>query len=170
MPLTAFCQPKFPPLPPLVRYEGGIPPVWPTFHDHGGVLGKETCMTRRRVVWLAVIVMSSSVAWQVGAEDAPPLRHLRVNCVGLSYVDQGTGTSVVFIHGAFSHLRIWEPQRAAVARSYRFIAYNQRDHGPEPWPDEGQHYSTATHAADLAAFLDALQAGPAHLVAHSSSG
>jgi pimeloyl-ACP methyl ester carboxylesterase len=127
-------------------------------------------MTWRRVVWLAVLVISGGVAWPVGADDAPPLRHLRVNGVDLAYVDQGTGAPVVFVHGSFSDLRIWERQRPAVAQSYRFIAYNERDHGPEPWPDAGQHYAAATHAADLAAFLGALQVGPAHLVAHSSGG
>jgi pimeloyl-ACP methyl ester carboxylesterase len=127
-------------------------------------------MTWRRIVWLAVLVMSGGLAWPVGAADAPPLRHLRVNGVDLSYVDQGTGAPVVFVHGSFSDVRIWERQRPAVAESYRFIAYNERDHGPGPWPDEGQHYSAATHAADLAAFLGALQAGPVHLVAHSSGG
>ncbi len=127
-------------------------------------------MTWRRVVWLAVLVLSGGVAWPVGAADTPPLRHLRVNGVDLAYVDQGTGAPVVFVHGSFSDLRIWERQRPAVAQSYRFIAYNERDHGPDPWPDEGKHYSAATHAADLAAFLGALQAGPAHLVAHSSGG
>jgi pimeloyl-ACP methyl ester carboxylesterase len=114
--------------------------------------------------------MSGGVAWPVGAADAPPLRHLQVNGVDLAYVDQGSGAPVVFVHGLVSDARIWEQQRPAVAQHYRFIAYNERDHGPEPWPDEGQHYTVATHAADLAAFLRALQAGPVHLVAHSSAG
>ena len=127
-------------------------------------------MRWRRTIRLAVVVLSSALACQAWAEDAPPLRHLRVNGVELSYVDQGTGTPVVFVHGSFSDLRIWELQRPAVAQSYRFIAYNERDHGPEPWPDAGQHYAAAAHAVDLAAFLGALQAGPVHLVAHSSGG
>jgi pimeloyl-ACP methyl ester carboxylesterase len=127
-------------------------------------------MTRRTLVWLGVFVMCGGMAWPVGAADAPPLRRLRVNGVDLSYVQQGTGAPVVFVHGLVSDLRIWEAQRSAVAQSYRFIAYNERDHGPEPWPDEEQHYTVATHAADLAAFLRALQAGPVHLVAHSSGG
>ena len=96
----------------------------------------------------------------------PPLRHLRVNGVELSYSEQGTGAPVVFVHGAFSNLRIWEAQRQAVAQQYRFIPDNRRYHGTAPWPDEGQHYAAATHAADLAAFIRQLNAGSVHLVAH----
>ncbi len=110
-----------------------------------------------RTIWLAVVVLSSGFAWQAWAEDAPPPRHLRVNGVELSYVHQGTGTPIVFVHGAFSDLRIWEAQRPAVAQLYRFIAYNQRYHGTDPWPDEGQHYTAATHAADLTAFAHCRQ-------------
>ena len=134
------------------------------------VMFKEAIMRCIRTIGLIVVVLNGGCAWPVWAEEALPLRHLQVNGVELSYIDQGTGAPVVFVHGAFSDLRIWERQRPAVAQSYRFIAYNQRDHGPEPWPDAGQHYSAATHAADLAAFLGALPVGPAHLVAHSSGG
>ena len=83
------------------------------------------------------VVPCSGLAWQAWADDAPPLRHLRVNGVELSYSDQGTGGPVVFVHGAFSDLRIWEAQRQAVAQQYRFIADNQCYHGTAHWPDEG---------------------------------
>jgi pimeloyl-ACP methyl ester carboxylesterase len=93
-----------------------------------------------------------------------------VNGVELSYLEQGTGVPVVFVHGAASDLRYWESQRQAVAQQYRFIAANFRYHGTAPWPDEGQHYSVATHAADLGAFLRQLTAEPVHLVAISYGG
>src|SRR4029450_5113892 len=95
---------------------------------------------------------------------------LRVNGVELSYIDQGAGTPVVFVHGAWMDLRYWEPQRQAIATQYRFIAYSLRYHGTAPWPDVGQHYSLATHVADLAAFIRQLDAGPVHLVGLSSGG
>src|SRR4029450_8793181 len=84
---------------------------------------------------------------------------LRVNGVELSYIDQGAGTPVVFVHGAWMDLRYWEPQRQAVATQYRFIAYSLRYHGTAPWPDAGQHYSVAIHAADLAGGIRQLHAG-----------
>jgi pimeloyl-ACP methyl ester carboxylesterase len=95
---------------------------------------------------------------------------LRVNGVELSYIDQGTGVPVVFVHGAWMDLRYWEPQRQAIATQYRFIAYSLRYHGPAPWPDAGQHYSYATHTADLAACIRQLHADPVHLVGLSSGG
>ena len=95
---------------------------------------------------------------------------LRVNGVELAYIDQGAGTPVVFVHGAWMDLRYWEPQRQAIATQYRFIAYNARYHGTVPWPDEGQQYSWVTRVADLVAFMRWLNAGPVHLVGLSSGG
>jgi pimeloyl-ACP methyl ester carboxylesterase len=95
---------------------------------------------------------------------------LWVNGVDLAYIDQGTGAPVVFVHGAWMDLRYWEPQRQAIATQDRFIAYTLRYHGTAPWPDAGQHYSVATHVADLVAFLRQLHAGPVHLVGLSSGG
>jgi hypothetical protein len=78
---------------------------------------------------------------------------IRVNDAELFYVDQGAGVPVVFVHGAWMDRRYWEPQRDEVAARYRFIAYSLRYHGTAPWPDDGKHYSTATHLADLTATL-----------------
>jgi pimeloyl-ACP methyl ester carboxylesterase len=94
-------------------------------------------------------------------------RRLTINGVQLSYVDEGRGAPVVCVHGAFADLRNWEPQRGPIAQRYRFIAYNQRYFGPDPWPDDGRHYSLQTHVADLAAFIRSLDAGPVYVLARS---
>jgi pimeloyl-ACP methyl ester carboxylesterase len=106
----------------------------------------------------------------LAAQTAPPIRQLRANDVALSYVEQGSGAPVVFVHGAVVDLRFWEPQRQAIGRRHRFIAYTYRYHGVAPWPDDGKQYAPATHAADLAAFITGLKAGPVHLVGLSYGG
>jgi pimeloyl-ACP methyl ester carboxylesterase len=74
---------------------------------------------------------------------------------------------VVFVHGAISDHSYWEPQRDAVAKSYRFIALDRRYFGTAPWPDSGSRLSQATHVADLATFIRELKIGPAFLVGTS---
>ena len=89
---------------------------------------RATCVT------LAILLAAALLSAQ---STAPRARQLRANGVDLSYVEQGTGAPVVFVHGAVADLRFWEPQREAFARQHRFIAYTYRYHGTGPWPDEG---------------------------------
>jgi pimeloyl-ACP methyl ester carboxylesterase len=102
--------------------------------------------------------------------QAPAPRHLTANGASLAYVEEGKGIPVVFAHGAVGDLRFWEPQRQEIGRKYRFVSYTYRYHGVDPWPDDGKQYSTATHAADLAALIEGLKAGPVHLVGLSYGG
>jgi pimeloyl-ACP methyl ester carboxylesterase len=85
----------------------------------------------------------------------------------MPYLEQGSGAPVIFVHGAYSDHRIWEPQREATAKSYRFIALDLRYFGTAPWPDDGTHFSQTTHVADVAAFIRELKVGPVHLVGRS---
>lgn len=122
-----------------------------------------------RTFWLTVVVVvNDGFAFLAWAETPPQTRQLRVNGVNLPYIEQGTGAAVLFVHGAWMDVRYWEPQRQAVAKQYRFVAYNYHYHGTAPWPDEGKHYSAVTHATDLATFIRRLNAGPVHLVGLSS--
>jgi len=130
-------------------------------------------MSRIRILWIAVtllVVIGGGLAVPARAEAPPQTRQVRVNSVDLTYIEQGTGAPVVFVHGAWIDLRFWEPQRQVIARQHRFIAYNHRYHGTAPWPDDGKQYSATTHAADLAAFIRQLNAGPVHLVGISYGG
>jgi non-heme chloroperoxidase len=77
---------------------------------------------------------------------------------------------VLFVHGALEDYREWEPQRAAIAEHHRFVTYSRRYHWPNAWAGDGSDYSYELHAADLAAFIGALGAGPVHLVGHSWGG
>jgi pimeloyl-ACP methyl ester carboxylesterase len=128
-------------------------------------------MPRYPTLRLSIVLATIAAVVVIGQQNEPaPVRHLRANGVDLEYVEQGKGTPVVFVHGAVSDLRYWEPQRDAFARQHRFVAYTYRYHGTAPWPDDGKQYSAETHAADLAAFLQGLKAGPVHVVSLSYGG
>ena len=123
-------------------------------------------LTRLLVVFLALASLSACQT-----VHAPVVvKHVEVNGVNLAYTEQGTGIPVVFVHGSMSDRRIWEAQRADIASKYRYIAYDQRYFGAEPWRDDGKNFNQMTHAADLVAFIQSLKTGPVHVVAWSYGG
>lgn len=124
----------------------------------------------RSIRLVGVFLIAASSGSLAQNSSAPPVRTLRANGVVLSYLEQGKGTPVVFIHGAVGDLRFWEPQRAAFSRGHRFVSYSLRYHGTGAWPDSTREYSVAAHVADLAALVRALNAGPVHLVGLSYGG
>lgn len=91
-----------------------------------------------------------------------------MNGVELEYLEDGTGTPVVFSHGGGSDLRYWEPQREAFAARYRFVAYSHRFHGTVPRPATGD-YSAHAHTTDLVSIMRRPEAGPVHLVGFSTA-
>jgi pimeloyl-ACP methyl ester carboxylesterase len=104
------------------------------------------------------------------ATSAPLAKEAEVNGVRIQYLEDGSGEPVVFVHGAISDHRVWEPVRDKIARKYRFIALTQRYFGTGPWKDDGREFSVATFANDLAKFITSLNAGPVHLVGWSFGG
>jgi pimeloyl-ACP methyl ester carboxylesterase len=123
--------------------------------------------SRAQCVGAAIVLLAGVLAI---AQTGTAPQQIRANGTDLSYVSQGSGAPVVFAHGAVADLRFWEPQRAAFAKQFRFISVTYRYHGLGTWPDEGKQYSAETHAADLAAFITALNVGPVHLVGLSYGG
>lgn len=101
------------------------------------------------------------------AAAAPAVKQMRVNGVELAYVEQGSGTPVVFVHGSLVDWRSFEVVRPAIAARYRYVAYSRRYHQPNPWPGDGSDYSYQLHEEDLVGFVQALGVGPVHLVGHS---
>lgn len=94
--------------------------------------------------------------------------HVRMNEVDLEYVEEGSGVAAVFTHGGHSDLRYWEPQRAAFAARYRFVAFSRRFHGTKSWPADGDNSADA-HTSDLLAIIRRLDAGAVHLVGFSTA-
>lgn len=119
----------------------------------------------------ALMLMAAVVlVGQASSVVAQQTLTMEVNGVTLPYVDEGHGKPVVFVPAAIVDHRVWEPYREAIARDHRFIAYTQRYFGTRPWPDDGEQFSSETHSADLAAFIEALGAGPVYLVTWSYGG
>jgi pimeloyl-ACP methyl ester carboxylesterase len=102
----------------------------------------------------------------VGRNDES-LKRMRVNGTELAYVEQGRGQPVVFVHGGFVDLTIWQQQVPAVGQQYRAIAYSRRYAWPNDGIPDGVDDDVVEHAEDLADFVRALDLGPAHLVGHS---
>jgi len=129
-------------------------------------------MAKHLKLWIAAcMVFLGACLMPMGrAAASSVVKHMRVNDVSLTYQEQGQGAPVLFVHGSHTDYRVWEPQRAAVAQRYRFIAITLRYFGTDPWPDDGGKFSVGTHADDLAAFIRGLNAGPVTLVGWSYSG
>jgi pimeloyl-ACP methyl ester carboxylesterase len=94
-----------------------------------------------------------------------PLRSIRVNETVLGFRQAGVaGTPVVFVHGSYGDLDDWNGQVLAFAATHRVVVYSRRYHPPNPPLDDRRPYTPELHAADLAALLQALALGPAHVV------
>jgi pimeloyl-ACP methyl ester carboxylesterase len=86
--------------------------------------------------------------------------------VTLHYVEQGSGTPVVFVHGSLSDYSYWETQLTAFSGRYRAIAYSRRYSPPNTNPAR-TGYSAVTDSDDLAAFVTRLRLGRVYVIGHS---
>jgi non-heme chloroperoxidase len=123
----------------------------------------ERCGAVMAAVWAAVVV--------VAAQGSGTVHRVTVQGTELAWVEQGSGTPVVFVHGSGADLRTWGYQMGPVAQaSFRAVAYSRRFHHPNAPPAEGEAYTAALQGADLAAFIESLHAGAVHIVASSYGG
>jgi non-heme chloroperoxidase len=90
--------------------------------------------------------------------------------VRLPYVEHGSasGIPVLMLHGATDSWRSFEHVLAHLPESIRAFVLTQRGHGDADRPETG--YRTVDFAADVAAFIDALELGPVIVVGHSMGG
>lgn len=92
------------------------------------------------------------------------------NGLKFHYQQTGEGPDVVLIHGVTGDLSIWFLSRAmqVLSAGRRVTAYDIRGHGYTDAPPSG--YTSADHAGDLFALMDALGIRTASLVGHSFGG
>jgi pimeloyl-ACP methyl ester carboxylesterase len=100
----------------------------------------------------------------------PVIRSVELpNEVRLSYIEQGdpSGIPVLLLHGITDSCRSFEGLLAHLPPSLHAFALSHRGHGDSSRPAAG--YRPQDFAADLAAFVDTLELGPAIIAGHSMS-
>lgn len=91
-----------------------------------------------------------------------------VRGIQLSYIEKGTGTPLVLIHGSLNDYRSWQFQIDPFAAQHHVVAYSRRNHFPNKWTEYPADYSVATERDDLEGFIEALGLEtPVHLVGSS---
>ncbi|MEO7151761.1 MAG: alpha/beta hydrolase [Burkholderiaceae bacterium] len=101
--------------------------------------------------------------WQL----APEVKALAANGYEMAYLERGSGTPVVLVHGSLSDYRSWSNQIDVLAARHKVIAISLRHHYPERWDGRSDDFTLAQHADDLAEFIRRLDLGKVHVVGHS---
>ena len=90
------------------------------------------------------------------------------NGVRLHYKRVGVGEPLVLVHGSWVDSRVWDEVLPLLSASFDVVAYDRRGHGQSSCPP-GQG-SVRDDADDLAALINTLGAGPAHVAGASLGG
>ncbi len=86
----------------------------------------------------------------------------------IAWREQGSGDSVLFLHGLGGSRIAWEPQLRGLSPSYRCIAWDMPGYGASQALADGLTWPGLADA--VARLLDTLEAGRAHLVGLSMGG
>jgi pimeloyl-ACP methyl ester carboxylesterase len=85
----------------------------------------------------------------------------QVDGARLHYERRGAGEPLVLVHGSWVDCRVWDEVAPLLRRSFEVIVYDRRGHGLSTCPP-GQG-SVHEDVDDLAALIDLLGVGPAHV-------
>ena len=93
---------------------------------------------------------------------------VRANGLEIAYERVGEGPPLVFVHGAAADGRVWQPQLAALADEFTVVAWDEPGAGRSS--DVPADFGLADYANCLAALIEALALGPAHVAGLSWGG
>jgi pimeloyl-ACP methyl ester carboxylesterase len=93
---------------------------------------------------------------------------VRSNGLEIAYERAGLGPPLVFVHGAAEDGRIWQPQLDALADEFTVVAWDEPGAGHSS--DLPANFGLADYAHGLAALLEALALGAAHVAGLSWGG
>jgi pimeloyl-ACP methyl ester carboxylesterase len=93
---------------------------------------------------------------------------VRSNGLEIAYERVGEGPPLGFVHGAAEDSRVWQPQLAALANEFTGVAWDEPGAGRSS--DVPADFGLADYANCLAALIEALRLGPAHVAGLSWGG
>jgi pimeloyl-ACP methyl ester carboxylesterase len=93
---------------------------------------------------------------------------LQRNGLEIAYERVGEGPPLMLVHGAAVDSRMWRPQLAALADEFTVVAWDEPGAGCSS--DVPADFALADYADCLAAVIDALDLGPAHVAGLSWGG
>ncbi len=94
--------------------------------------------------------------------------HRRGPGLKIAYERVGEGPPLVFVHGAAEDGRAWQPQLAALADEFTVVAWDEPGAGRSS--DLPVDFGLADYAHCLAALIEELALGPAHVAGLSWGG
>ena len=93
---------------------------------------------------------------------------VRANGLEIAYERAGEGQPLVFVQGAAVDGRMWQPQLAALADEFTVVAWDEPGAGRSS--DVPADFGLADYANCLAALIEAVALGPAHVAGLSWGG
>ena len=93
---------------------------------------------------------------------------VRANGLEIAYERVGQGAPLVFVHGAADDGRAWQPQLAALADEFTVVAWDEPGAGRSS--DIPADFGLTDYATCLAALIETLALGPAHVAGLSWGG
>ena len=113
------------------------------------------------------LVLGALGGW-LRAGYGPAVEVVRANGLEIAYERVGEGPPLVFVHGAAEDGRVWQPQLAALADEFTVVAWDEPGAGRSS--DVPADFGLADYANCLAALIEALALGPAHVAGLSWGG
>ena len=92
----------------------------------------------------------------------------RIGDLDVYHEAQGTGETILLVHGLGSSTADWAPQVAALSPHFHVVSYDVRGHGRTSKPPA--RYSVKQFAEDAASLIEVLALGPVHVVGLSMGG
>jgi pimeloyl-ACP methyl ester carboxylesterase len=93
---------------------------------------------------------------------------VRAKGLEIAYERVGEGPPLVLVHGAAEDGRVWQPQVAALADEFTVVAWDEPGAGRSS--DVPADFGLADYSSCLAAVIEALALGPAHVAGLSWGG